>query len=58
MNMNNFPRGFESATERSPLPSWVMWIAYAMVFGGYTLLKRQDAQRKARSAIAKATGDE
>ena len=30
MNMNNFPRGFESATERRPLPRWVMWLAAAL----------------------------
>ena len=44
MNMNNFPRGFESATERRPLPRWVMWLAAVMVFGGYALLEYQDAQ--------------
>lgn len=44
MNMNNFPSGFESATERRPLPRWVMWLAAALVFGGYALLEYQDAQ--------------
>ena len=44
MNMNNFPRGFESATERRPLHRWVMWLAAVMVFGGYALLEYQDAQ--------------
>ena len=44
MNMNNFPRGFESATEHQPLPKWVMWLAAALVFGGYALLEYQDAQ--------------
>ena len=44
MNMNNFPSGFESATERRPLPRWVMWLAAVMVFGGYALLEYQDAQ--------------
>lgn len=44
MNMNNFPRGFESATERRPLPRWVMWLAAVMVFGGLAVLEYQDAQ--------------
>ena len=44
MNMNNFPSGFESATERRPLPKWAMWLAAALVFGGYALLEYQDAQ--------------
>lgn len=44
MNMNNFPSGFENATERRPLPRWVMWLAAVMVFGGYALLEYQDAQ--------------
>lgn len=44
MNMNNFPSGFESATESKPLPRWVMWLAAVMVFGGYALLEYQDAQ--------------
>lgn len=42
MNMNNFPRGFESATESKPLPKWVMWLAAVLVFGGYGLLEYQD----------------
>ena len=44
MNMNNFPRGFESATERRPLPRWVNWLAAALIFCGYALLEYQDAQ--------------
>ena len=44
MNMNNIPRGFESATERRLLPRWVMWLAAVMVFGGYALIEYQDAQ--------------
>ena len=44
MNMNNFPRGFESATELRPLPKWAMWLSAAIVFGGYGLLEYQDAQ--------------
>ena len=42
MNMNNFPRGFESATESKPLPRWVMWLAAVLVFAGYGLLEYQD----------------
>ena len=44
MNMNNFPRGFESATERRPLPCWVNWLAAILIFGGYAVLEYQDAQ--------------
>ena len=44
MNMNNFPQGFESATERRPLPRWVMWLAAILIFGGYAVLEYQDAQ--------------
>ena len=44
MNMNNFPRGFESAAERRPLPRWVNWLAAALIFAGYGLLEYQDAQ--------------
>ena len=44
MNMNNFPRGFESATERRPLPRWVNWIAAALVFDGLGMLEWHDAQ--------------
>ncbi len=44
MNMNNFPSGFEHATESKPLPKWVMWLAAVMVFGGYAVLEWQDAQ--------------
>lgn len=44
MNMNNFPRGFESATERRPLPRWAMWVAAALIFGGCAALEWQDAQ--------------
>ena len=44
MNMNNFPRGFEHATERRPLPRWVMWLAAALVFGGLGVLEYQDAR--------------
>ena len=42
MNMNNFPQGFESATESKPLPKWVMWLAAALIFAGYGLLEHQD----------------
>ena len=44
MNMNNFPRGFEHATERNPIPRWLRWLAAVMVFAGYGLLEYQDAQ--------------
>lgn len=44
MNMNNFPRGFEHATERRPLPRWVNWLAAILVFGGYAVIKWQGAQ--------------
>ena len=44
MNMNNFPRGFESATERCPLPRWVNWLASVLIFGGLAVLEYQDAQ--------------
>ena len=44
MNMNNFPSGFEHATERRPLPSWVNWLAAILIFGGYAVLEWQDAQ--------------
>ena len=44
MNMNNFPRGFESATERRPLPRLVNWIAAILIIGGYAVLEWQDAQ--------------
>jgi len=53
MNMNNFPRGFESATERRPLPRWVNWLAAILIFGGYALLEWQDAQvEQAIQAVA------
>ena len=53
MNMNNFPRGFEHATESKPLPRWVMWLAAALIFGGYALLEWQDAQvEQAIQAVA------
>ena len=42
MNMNNFPRGFESATERRPLPRWVNWLAAVLIFGGQAVLEYQD----------------
>lgn len=42
MNMNNFPRGFEHATERRPLPRWVNWLAAILIFGGYAVLEWQD----------------
>ena len=42
MNMNNFPRGFESATELRPLPRWVNWLAAALIFGGLAVLEYQD----------------
>ena len=44
MNMNNFPSGFESATERRPLPRWVNWLVAALIIGGYSVLEWQDAQ--------------
>ena len=44
MNMNNFPRGFEAATECRPLPRWVNWLAAALIFGGLAVLEHQDAQ--------------
>ena len=44
MNMNNFPSGFEHATERRPLPRWVNWLAAILIFGGYAVLEYQDAQ--------------
>ena len=42
MNMNNFPRGFESATERNPLPRWLRWVAAALIFAGYGALELHD----------------
>ena len=42
MNMNNFPRGFESATEHRPLPRWVNWLAAALIFCGLAVLEYQD----------------
>ena len=42
MNMNNFPRGFESATELRPLPRWVNWIAAILIIGGLAVLEYQD----------------
>ena len=44
MNMNNFPAGFERATERNPLPRWVNWLAAVLIFGGLAVLEYQDAQ--------------
>lgn len=44
MNMNNFQSGFESATERRPLPRWVNWLAAVLIFGGLAALEYQDAQ--------------
>lgn len=44
MNMNNFPSGFEHATERRPLPSWVNWLAAVLIFGGLAVLEYKDAQ--------------
>lgn len=44
MNMNNFPKGFEHATERRPLPRWAVWVAAALIFGGFGVLEWQDAQ--------------
>ena len=42
MNMNNFPSGFESATERRPLPRWVNWLAAVLIFGGLAVLEYQN----------------
>ena len=42
MNMNNFPAGFERATERNPLPRWVNWLAAVLIFGGLAVLEYQD----------------
>lgn len=44
MNMNNFPRGFERATERNPIPRWLRWLAAVLIFGGLAALEYQDAQ--------------
>lgn len=44
MNMNNFPSGFEHATERRPLPRWANWLAAILIFGGYAVREWQDAQ--------------
>ena len=44
MNMNNFPSGFEHATERRPLPRWVNWLAAILIVGGSAVLEWQDAQ--------------
>ena len=44
MNMNNFPSGFEHATESRPLPRWVNWLAAILIIGGYAVLEYQDAQ--------------
>ena len=44
MNMNNFPSGFEHATESKPLPRWVNWLAAVLIFGGLAVLEYQDAQ--------------
>ena len=38
----DFPRGFESATERRPLPRWVNWLAAVLIIGGYAVLEWQD----------------
>lgn len=53
MNMNNFPSGFESATERRPLSRWVNWLAAALIFGGLAALEYQDAQTE--QAIQQST---
>ncbi len=42
MNMNNFPRGFEHATERNPIPRWLRWLAAVLILVGYGLLEYQD----------------
>lgn len=52
MNMNPFPRGFEHAPERRPLPRWVNWLAAAMIFAAYAGLEWQD--HITESAIAQA----
>ncbi|HML83290.1 MAG TPA: hypothetical protein PKE37_16165 [Thiomonas arsenitoxydans] len=52
MNMNNFPRGFEHATERNPLPRWARWLTVALVIGGYALLEAHDAATERAIAAA------
>ena len=52
MNMNPFPRGFEHATERRPLPRWVSWLAAAMIFAAYGALELHDHYTE--QAIAQA----
>ena len=42
MNMNNFPRGFEHASERNPIPRWLRWLAAVLILVGYGLLEYQD----------------
>ena len=57
MNMNPFPRGFEHARERRPLPRhplprWVWWLAAALVFGGLGVL--QELEHHTEQAIQQA----
>jgi len=55
MNMNNFPQGFEHATERKPLPRWATWLAVALIVAGYGALEALDAHTEV--LIAKADAD-
>lgn len=52
MNMHNFPRCFEHATERNPLPRWARWLAVALGIGGYALLEAHDAATERAIAAA------
>lgn len=54
MNMNPFPRGFEHATERNPLPRWARWLAAALIFGGLSILEAHDAEIEAAIAATPA----
>lgn len=54
MNMNPFPRGFEDATERNPLPRWAAWLAAVLIVAGYGALEALDAHTEALIAQADA----